>query len=146
MLSSEETRLVRKPLLMVGLLVLLMISGAEEVQAELIVCNQSLDILNVSLGYEETGEFQTEGWWSVGANRCSEVIREPLASRYYYLYAEDVFGQPVLAGDVSACVDVAKFFIRGTEECWVRGHRAVDFHEVDTQSQQRWTVFLRGGE
>lgn len=144
--STAPTHRVRAFLILSGTLLVTMLGTLDEIHAELIVCNQSLDILNVSLGYEETGEFQTEGWWSVGANRCSEVIREPLGSRYYYIYAEDVFGQPVLAGDVSACVDVAKFSIRGTEECWVRGHRTVDYLEVDTQSQQRWTVFLRGGE
>jgi len=142
----EKVQVFRKFLVLLGALLGAVFGTVDAVRAELIVCNQSLDILNISLGYEETGEFQTEGWWSVGANRCSEVIRDPLGSRYYYIYAEDVFGQPVLAGDVSACVDVAKFFIRGTEECWVRGHRAVDFLEVDTQSQERWTVFLRGSD
>ncbi|MCY0095173.1 DUF1036 domain-containing protein [Hoeflea ulvae] len=127
-------------------LLVLLLAATHPSRAELVVCNQSLDVLNVSLGYEETGEFQTEGWWSIGANRCSEIIRQPLQNRYYYLYAEDVFAQPVLAGDVSACVDVAKFFIRGTEECWVRGHRNANFLEVDTQSQERWTVFLKGSE
>ena len=120
--------------------------GCGAARAELTVCNQSLDLLNVSLGYEDRGEFQTEGWWSVGANRCSEVVRQNLDSRYYYVYAEDVFGQPVLAGDISGCVDSERFVIRGTEDCWIRGHRNVRFLEIDTLSQERWTIFLKGGD
>lgn len=114
--------------------------------AQLMVCNQSLDVLNVALGFEESDEFQTEGWWSIGANRCSSVVRQSLAGRYYYLYAEDVFGQPVLSGAVPACVDAKRFKISGTSGCWVRGLREAPFAEVDTQSQSRWTVFLKSSE
>ena len=114
--------------------------------AQLMVCNQSLDVLNVALGFEETGEFQTEGWWSIGANRCSSVVRQSLTGRYYYLYAEDVFGQPVLSGAVPACVGAKRFKISGTSGCWVRGLREAPFAEVDTQSQSRWTVFLKSSE
>lgn len=114
--------------------------------AQLMVCNQSLDVLNVALGFDEKGEFETEGWWSIGANRCSSVVRQALTGRYYYLYAEDVFGQPVLSGAVPACVDAKRFRITGTSSCWVRGLREAPFAEIDTQSQSRWTVFLKASE
>lgn len=120
--------------------------GTGKARAELVLCNQSLDVVNVSLGYEYSGDFQTEGWWSIGANRCSEVVRKPLTSRYFYVYAEDVFGQPVLEGDVTACVDAKKFMIQGAKECWLRGKREARFSEVDTLSQERWTVFLKGSD
>lgn len=115
-------------------------------RAELTLCNQSLDVLNVALGYESGGDFQTEGWWSIGANRCSELVRQPLISRYYYLYAEDVFGQAVFEGDIPACVDAKKFVIKGAKDCWTRGRREAKFSEVDTLSQEQWTVFLKGAE
>jgi uncharacterized membrane protein len=115
-------------------------------KAELTLCNQSLDVLNVALGYESGGDFQTEGWWSIGANRCSELVRKPLTSRYYYLYAEDVFGQAVFEGDIAACVDAKKFVIKGAKDCWTRGRREARFSEVDTLSQEQWTVFLKGAE
>ena len=115
-------------------------------KAELTLCNQSLDVLNVSLGYEQDGDFQTEGWWSIGANRCSDVVRKPLTSRYYYVYAEDVFGQPVFEGDITACVEAKKFIIKGAKDCWLRGGRQAKYLEVDTLSQERWTVFLKSGE
>lgn len=119
---------------------------ASPASAQLMVCNQSLDVLNVALGFDEKGEFETEGWWSIGANRCSSVVRQALTGRYYYLYAEDVFGQPVLSGAVPACVDAKRFRITGTSSCWVRGLREAPFAEIDTQSQSRWTVFLKASE
>ena len=112
-------------------------------RAEFSVCNQSLDVLNVAIGYEEDGEFQTEGWWSVGANRCADVIRKPLKNRYIYVYAEDVFGQPVTQGPIPSCVGMKRFLIRGTKDCWLRGHREAGFLEVDTRAQERWTLFLK---
>jgi uncharacterized membrane protein len=115
-------------------------------RAELTLCNQSLDVLNVSLGYELGGDFQTEGWWSIGANRCSDVVRKALTNRYYYVYAEDVFGQPVFEGDVTACVNAKKFVIKGAKDCWLRGGRQAKFSEIDTLSQDQWTVFLKGAD
>jgi uncharacterized membrane protein len=117
--------------------------GAAMVHAEFSVCNQSLDVLNVAIGYEQDGDFQTEGWWSVGANRCVDVVREPLKMRYIYVYAEDVFGQAVAEGNVASCVDNKRFLIRGTTDCWIRGHKEAHFLEVDTKSQERWTLFLK---
>lgn len=112
-------------------------------QAQLTACNQTLVVLNVALGYAEGDSFKTEGWWSVGANRCSDLVKKPLSDRYYYIYAEDVFGQPVLVGDVKACVDSKKFLVTDTTDCWTRGFRQANFSEVDTQSQDSWTVFIR---
>jgi uncharacterized membrane protein len=111
--------------------------------AEFSVCNQSLDVFNVAIGYEEDGEFQTEGWWSIGANRCVDVIRQPLMGRFVYVYAEDVFGQAVVEGAMPLCVGTSRFLIRGTGECWVRGHVEARFSEVDTLAQERWTMFLQ---
>ncbi len=96
----------------------------------------------MALGYAEGDSFKTEGWWSVGANRCSDLVKKPLSDRYYYIYAEDVFGQPVLVGDVKACVDSRKFLVTDTTDCWTRGFRQANFSEVDTQSQDSWTVFI----
>ena len=124
--------------------VFLHLFAATPARAELLVCNQSLDVLNIALGFGEAGEFHTEGWWSVGANRCSSVVKVPLSNRYYYIYVEDVFGQAVLSGEVPACVDEKRFSVVGVADCWLRGLREVPFAEVDTMSQFRWTVLLRG--
>lgn len=78
-------------------------AGADPARAQFTVCNQTLDVVNVAIG-QEAGEnvFETEGWWTIGANQCADVIREELVNRFIYVYANDVFGQPVLGGPASA--------------------------------------------
>ncbi len=111
-------------------------------RAQFTVCNQTLDVVNLAIGQEVDQAFQTEGWWTIGANQCADVIREELANRFVYVYANDVFGQPVLNGTIEMCVGPKRFVIRGEESCWQRGYKAAKFFEVDTQAVERWTVFL----
>ena len=110
--------------------------------AEFAVCNQSIDVINVSIGQQIGGEFQTEGWWTIGANQCADVIRKPLDSRFIYVFATDVFGQEVLNGSTPMCVGVKRFTIKGDDSCWERGYMQERFFEVDTQSVERWTLFI----
>lgn len=113
-------------------------------RAEFTVCNQTLDVVNLAVGQEVDSLFQTDGWWTVGANQCADVIRDELANRFIYVYATDVFGHPVLSGKTEMCVDIRRFTIRGIDDCWLRGHLGAPFLEVDTQRQARWTLFLSG--
>ena len=122
----------------------LVLFASQRAQAEFTVCNQTLDVVNLSVGQEIAGAFQTDGWWTIGANQCVNVIREELANRYIYIYATDVFGNAILNGSTEMCVERRRFSIRGIEECWQRGHIAERFYEVDTLQQIRWTFFLAG--
>jgi len=110
--------------------------------AQFAVCNQSYDVMNVAIGGDVAGDFQTEGWWTVGPNQCANVIKDELTSRYIYIFAQDVFGQPVVTGSTQMCISPRKFVIRGLAECWSRGYVAAGFIEVDTVKTQRWTLFL----
>lgn len=112
--------------------------------AQFAVCNQSLDVMNVAIGQDVEGAFQSEGWWTIGPNQCANVIKDELISRYIYIYAQDVFGQPILNGTTQMCIAPRKFVIRGETDCWANGHIAARFIEVDTQKTQRWTLFLSG--
>jgi uncharacterized membrane protein len=117
--------------------------------AQFAVCNQTIDAVNVAVAKEASGTFGTEGWWTIGANRCINVIKEELVSRYVFVYATDVFGQPILSGEdngTEMCVDKRRFLISGTDACWQRGHQAVRFMEVDTKEMPRWTLFLKSPE
>lgn len=116
--------------------------GAGAARAEFAVCNQSYDVVNVAIAQLTNGQFTTEGWWTIGTNQCANVIKEELSNRYIYVYATDVFGQPILEGSVSMCIAEKRFEIEGIENCWERGHKAAMFHEVDTIDTQRWTLFL----
>lgn len=135
---------LRQRLRLIKTLTLLFVLGlsAAEARAQFAVCNQSLDVVNVSIGREVDREFQSEGWWTIGANQCSTVIREQLTSRYVYVYANDVFDQPVTYGSTQMCVMPRRFVIRGTDDCYVRGFSQAGFIEVDTQAMARWTLFL----
>ncbi len=113
-------------------------------RAEFTVCNQTLDVVNLAVGQEVEAAFQTDGWWTIGANQCVNVIREELTNRYIYIYATDVFGNAILSGSTDMCVERKRFTVRGIDECWQRGHIAARFYEVDTLEQSRWTFFLTG--
>ncbi|TPM27576.1 DUF1036 domain-containing protein [Mesorhizobium sp. B2-3-5] len=123
---------------------LLFILSTNSAHAEFTVCNQTLDVVNLAVGQKVDNADQTDGWWTIGANQCVNVIREELTNRYIYLYATDVFGHAILDGSTEMCVDRRRFSIRGIEECWQRGHIAARFVEVDTLEQVRWTYFLTG--
>ncbi|EJM97817.1 putative integral membrane protein [Phyllobacterium sp. YR531] len=109
------------------------------------VCNQTSDIANVAIGEQIEGEMRTEGWWAIAANRCADVIKVKLTNRYIYVHAVDVQGRPVLKGSVTLCVDTKKFQIIGKDTCWQRNHLRGLFTEVDTQSSDNWTLFLKDG-
>ena len=113
-------------------------------RAEFTVCNQTLDVVNLSVGQKAGGVFQTDGWWTVGVNQCVNVIREELTNRYIYIYATDAFGHAILNGSTDMCIEKRRFTIRGIDECWRHGHIAARFYEIDTLSQVRWTFFLTG--
>ncbi len=123
---------------------LLSVLSINRARAEFTVCNQTLDVVNLAVGQKVDNADQTDGWWTIGANQCVNVIREELVNRYIYLYATDVFGHAILNGSVEMCIDRHRFSIRGIEECWQRGHIPAHFVEVDTLEQARWTYFLTG--
>jgi uncharacterized membrane protein len=123
-------------------LLTVLVSG--EARAEFTVCNQTLDVVNLAVGQKVDAADQTDGWWTIGANQCVNVIREELTNRYIYIYATDVFGHAILTGATEMCIERRRFSIRGIDECWQRGHIAANFLEVDTLKQVRWTFFLTG--
>jgi uncharacterized membrane protein len=122
---------------------LLVLSLTSPAQAEFKVCNQTLDVVNVAIGHLADGEFTTEGWWTIGSNACAAVIREDLTVRHIFVYATDVFGQPLLSGTEPMCIGEDRFKIApGTGDCWARSYREENFYDVDTQATNNWTLFL----
>ena len=131
--------------------VLVLVAGmGAPAQAEFRVCNQTLNLFNISVGYlveeaqvaEEEG-WWTEGWWTLAANSCTTPIKKELVSKFYYLYGTDIYGEAAIVGATDMCVGAKQFEIRGIEDCWVRGFEQVRFLEVDTRNAPSWTVFIR---
>ena len=117
--------------------------AASPARADFSICNQTLDVVNVAIGHVVFGDFTTEGWWTIGSNACVPVIRGELAVRHIFVYATDVFGQPLLEGTVPMCLTDDKFTISpGTDSCWARGYREEKFFDVDTLDQSEWRLFL----
>jgi uncharacterized membrane protein len=116
--------------------------GCAEARADLRVCNKTRVIINLAVGSTAGAEFATEGWWTVTPGSCSTPVRGPLKTRFFYLYATDIYGADMLKGSSSMCVDRARFRIVGTENCWRRGFQAVNFAEIDTLDTPDWTTFL----
>lgn len=112
-------------------------------RAELQLCNQSFEVLNVALAAPDQGDgVTTRGWWRVAPNQCATLWREVLQSRYYYVFATDVFGNEVLSGSIPMCVAPRRFEIAGQQDCLLRGYLNARFAEVDTEAQPSWTVFV----
>lgn len=124
--------------ILAGVVALLPVSAI----AGLRICNQSYDVLNVALGQPRAEGFATRGWWRVAPNQCANLIRDGLASRFYYLFAADVFGNEVLAGAIPMCVAPRRFQIDAQGDCLLRGFLDARFIEVDTRQQPNWTVFV----
>jgi uncharacterized membrane protein len=126
---------------------ILTLASVVSAKAQFAVCNQTLDAVNVAIAKAApNGIIVSEGWWTIGANRCVDVIKEELANKYIYVYASDVFGQPILAEGFQTfemCVAPKRFTIEGTDSCWQRGFEKVRFMEVDTKDQVRWTLYLK---
>ncbi len=120
----------------------LTIFSAAPAVAALRLCNQSFDVLNIAMAEPREGGFITRGWWRVAPNQCATLERELLRSRYYYVFASDIFGREALAGSIPMCVATQRFEIEGQEDCLLRGYLDARFLEVDTQEQDNWTVFV----
>ncbi len=143
-----------------GLLVL-----ALPAHAELRVCNQTLNLYNVAVGYfagehcqptdplyPSACHLETEGWWNLPANGCVTPLKQPLDQTYYYVFALDIYGADAITGDTPLCVNVTRRFNiqtpfdeRQQPRCWQRGYQQVKFKEIDAGGASDWTVFVNQG-
>ena len=129
-----------------GLLAALMLLAGTPApaHAEFRVCNQTLNLFNVAIGRPiANAQFETEGWWTLAANSCTSLIKEPLEASYLYLYGTDIYGEAAIVGSTDMCVADKQFIITDQKDCWVQGYRRVGFLEVDTKNAPSWTVFIR---
>jgi uncharacterized membrane protein len=111
--------------------------------AEFAVCNQTLDIANVAIAESGGGQLESRGWWVIAPNRCADIIKGNLKSRYVYVHAVDGKGLAMLEGGPRFCTASKQFKAVGGEKCWQRGYTIGVFKEVDTKDAQSWTLFLR---
>jgi uncharacterized membrane protein len=113
-----------------------------DAEAGLRVCNGSVDLVNVAIGYETEDGLRTEGWWTITSNACSQVLQEPLGNARYYLHVADGFGEGRLGGDITLCIREEKFVLYDGDQCWQRGLIEADFFQIETEGAADWTVLL----
>jgi uncharacterized membrane protein len=108
------------------------------------LCNKTGSRVGVAIGYRESRQWITEGWWNVARDTCETLVKGPLVSRFYYVYAIDYDQGGVWGGKAAMCTRDKMFTIRGIEDCVARGFERSGFFEVDTGEQRSWTVQLTG--
>ena len=139
--QRSATILSFKPFVIFSLLIGGMIAP-QVAQAGLRVCNGSVDLVNVAIGYDTEDGLRTEGWWTITANACSQILQEPLKDSNYYLHVSDGFGESRLGGDVTLCIREEKFVLFDGDQCWQRGLIEADFFKIETEGAEDWTVLL----
>jgi uncharacterized membrane protein len=110
--------------------------------ADFRLCNNTSSRVGVAVGYKDKQGWLTEGWWNVAARSCESILKGPLASRYYYVYAVDYDQGGEWSGNAFMCTRDKEFTIRGFENCLARGYDRTGYFEVDTGEQKAWTVQL----
>lgn len=110
--------------------------------ADFRVCNATQSLVGVAIGYRAQDGWKTEGWWNIEASTCQTLIQGALASRFYYLYAEDSERGGRWDGGISMCIAERPFKIDGVADCFQRGFQRAGFREYDTGTQASWMVQL----
>ncbi len=59
-------------------------------RAELKFCNHTKEQVSVAIGFSSpgSGQWTSEGWWTIDPNDCKVPIGGVLKNRYYYYYAD----------------------------------------------------------
>ncbi len=116
--------------------------GSTDANADFRVCNATQNLVGVGIGYRAKAGWVTEGWWHIEGSSCKTLIEGPLASRFYYLYAEDAERGGRWDGPITMCVAEKEFKIAGVTDCVARGFQRAGFQEYDTGEQASWMVQL----
>ncbi|HWV21588.1 MAG TPA: DUF1036 domain-containing protein [Devosia sp.] len=118
------------------------LAPAAPAYADLRICNETANILSVSLGYRAERGWMSEGWWQTPPGDCRILYQGDLQRRFYYLYAVDDIGGGAWDGQVFMCTRDETFTIFGVEDCLARGYERTGFFEIDTQNRTDWTLQL----
>ncbi len=127
----------------VGATVLLAAAGTPA-KADLKLCNNTASKVGVAIAYKNKEGWKSEGWWTAEPQKCLNLLKGPLPSRYYYVYAVDLVKGGSWGGKAQICIKDKLFTIAGIDNCEQRGYQKQGFFEVDTGEEADWTVSLSG--
>jgi uncharacterized membrane protein len=106
------------------------------------VCNKTALPVRAAIGRFDGTRWSSQGWWTVKARDCTDILTGPLQARYYYLYASDG-GAGTWDGKFHFCAAPAKSFkAEGRGDCAKRGFDSRGFFQIDTGRNPDWTQNL----
>ncbi len=117
--------------------------AAVPAKAAMVFCNRTSGVIEAAVGYRETQDWISEGWWRIEPGQCARVFGKPLTQRFYFYYATSltppVKDKPpkTWAGKYEFCTDTKAFRIEGDENCETRNYHTQGFHEIDIGSNAR---------
>jgi len=114
--------------------------------ADLALCNATSSRVGVSIGYQDSKGWVTEGWWTISSQSCETLLKGALPSRFLYIHAVDYDRGGEWVGANFMCTAAKSFAIRGVQNCSKRGYKRTGFYEVDTGKAQEWTIRLSDPE
>jgi uncharacterized membrane protein len=124
---------------------LLILSGLLSLPAKagMMFCNRTPDAIEAAIGYRETLDWISEGWWRIEPDQCARVFGKPLTQRFYFYHARALAhtlpDRPPLvwAGKYEFCTDIKAFRIEGDGDCETRSYHTQGFHQIDIGSNTR---------
>ena len=135
-----------------ALFALVLCCAASSAHAAMIFCNRTQSPLEAALGYRETVDWISEGWWRIEPGQCARVFGKPLTQRFYFYYAAALTSAakdkpPVVwKGKYQFCADEKAFKVEGDENCAGRGFQVKGFQEVDVGANTRdYTLDFKDG-
>ncbi len=132
----------RPGLLLIGAIGASLAFSATPARADLRVCNETANMVSVSMGYRAERGWMSEGWWQAPPGDCRVLYQGDLQRRFYYIYAVDDISGGAWEGSVFMCTRDETFTIFGVEDCLARGYERTGFFEIDTQNRSDWTLQL----
>lgn len=122
------------PMALLGALLLL---HTPKAYAAMVFCNRTQAPLEAALGYRETTDWVSEGWWRIEPGQCARVFGQPLTERFYFYYATSLVrpskDKPPFtwSGKYEFCTDTKAFKVTGDGDCESRNYQTKGFQEID---------------
>ena len=142
MISGSLLQTIRLGTTLIGTALASLAFFATPAKADLRICNESANLVSVSLGYRAERGWMSEGWWQTPPGDCRVLYQGDLERRFYYIFAVDDIGGGAWDGSVFMCTRDETFTIFGVEDCLARGYERTGFFEIDTQNRTDWTLQL----
>jgi uncharacterized membrane protein len=119
---------------------------ATPASAALKLCNQTSYVLYAATGMRTDTSTVSQGWTRVVPGDCRDMLKRPLTSALYYLYARSSqahTGEPrAWGGQFPLCVKDADFSLTTNSATCPGDSFAMPFSGIDTHGMTDWTTTL----